>query len=523
MDSESNPGLRDEGRAPKNGSNHERARRMAGTLEKDAALNAALWNTVSSLIAVFDRIGRIVRFNKAAELATGYRAEEVVGKHVWEVLSQPEDVPKVKAFFESVAQATFPHVHEDYWITKGGDRIRISFKGAALAGRDGSVEFIVCTGMDVTEARRKEEALRTSETQLRCITDNMTDLVAKLDSKGVMTFASPSFQTLGYGPDGLVGKAVFDLVHPEDLEGVLGFINVHLKNPTVCALKEFRLRQADGSFVWVEATGRAVFEDGVASRVMSARVITKRKMVEEGLRRRTEEAENAKLRAQTYLDFMSHDILNILSPIRAYAELIQQEKETGASASKHAQKILTQVDLVSGFIRNVRKLSMVEQGGAKSGHVDVRGVITQCIEELVAQNPGKTLNFSVKAPDGDLLVPGEGIVEDMIAEVLGNAVEHAGRDDVAVEVAVTADGGQMSGPAWTLSVSDNGPGIPDDRKREVTLEALKAGEPLQRGIMTSLVFIHLIVEGLGGQMRLEDRVQGDHAQGSRVVIRLPRS
>ncbi|MBE7158743.1 MAG: PAS domain S-box protein, partial [Rhodospirillales bacterium] len=61
------------------------------TVEKNFV--AAVLDTVGALVIVFDTAGRIVRFNRACEIISGYRSTELVGKFAWERLIPQEDVP----------------------------------------------------------------------------------------------------------------------------------------------------------------------------------------------------------------------------------------------------------------------------------------------------------------------------------------------------------------------------------------------------------------------------------------------
>ena len=120
-------------------------------------------DTVGSIVLVLDRTGRIVRFNRTCEEVSGYKADEVVGRFVWDMLIPPEQVEGVKAVFNNLVAGMFPNRYENYWVAKDGARKLISWSNTALLAPDGSVEFVIPTGIDLSERKRLEDQLRQSQ------------------------------------------------------------------------------------------------------------------------------------------------------------------------------------------------------------------------------------------------------------------------------------------------------------------------------------------------------------------------
>ncbi len=60
-------------------------------LRQERDLLSAVLDIAGALVIVLDPQGRIVRFNRACETATGYSFEEVKGKALWDLLLLPEE------------------------------------------------------------------------------------------------------------------------------------------------------------------------------------------------------------------------------------------------------------------------------------------------------------------------------------------------------------------------------------------------------------------------------------------------
>jgi PAS domain S-box-containing protein len=151
------------------------ARKQAETkLHEELAFNTALVDTVRALVVVLDREGRIVRFNKVCQEATGYSFDEVRGRRIWEFLLVPEEAEQVKRVFRRLKAGQFPNQFENYWVTKTGERRLISWSNTALMDDNGAVDFVIGTGIDITEQRQMEETIRRSHNDLRQLTARLT-------------------------------------------------------------------------------------------------------------------------------------------------------------------------------------------------------------------------------------------------------------------------------------------------------------------------------------------------------------
>ncbi|PPS42708.1 hypothetical protein B1A85_13390 [Chroococcidiopsis sp. TS-821] len=182
-------------------------------LEQERDFTSAVLNTSGALVLVTDTQGKIVRFNQACEKLTGYLFSEVRDKIFWDLVIPPEDVAQAIALFRQV-QTEFPQQCESYWKTKNGDRRLIAWSNTTLLDADGVVEYIISTGIDITEQKQIEATLRQTNTLQTAILDSTSYTVISTSIDGtICTFNRAAEQLLGYSAEEIIGKTTPVIFH----------------------------------------------------------------------------------------------------------------------------------------------------------------------------------------------------------------------------------------------------------------------------------------------------------------------
>lgn len=232
--------------------------------------------------------GQITYISPSCEHVLGYAADEVTGRDWWALLDDNDR--------ERIAQA-IQTVRERHPITetarvrkKDGSWIWLEARADAVIDETGSAIGYRVTARDITERRAAGVALAESEAKYRLLAECIDDIVCLQDLDGTALYYSASTEkALGFAPSELVGKDVFALTHPDDLERLAGdaYLAV-LRGET--PLVEWRCRRKDGSYIWVETHTTLLRNDaGVPDRLLSVtRDIEARKSAEEALRQSEE-------------------------------------------------------------------------------------------------------------------------------------------------------------------------------------------------------------------------------------------
>src|SRR5271155_4492599 len=83
-------------------------------LQKERNFVSTILDTVGALVVVLDSEGRILRFNPACELTTGYSMEEVQGKCIWDLFLLPEETDRFRAMFELLRTDLLPQDYQTH-------------------------------------------------------------------------------------------------------------------------------------------------------------------------------------------------------------------------------------------------------------------------------------------------------------------------------------------------------------------------------------------------------------------------
>ena len=189
---------------------------------------------------------------------------------------------------------------------------------------------------EIVERVQAEEALRANEIYYRSLIENTLDIVTVLNADGTIRYESPSVQrALGYEPEELIGRNVFDFIHPEDLAEVTNNFNRWREITGRSRILEMRFRHKDGSWRILEAIGNNLLADpNVNGAVINSRDITRRREMEKRAQRQDQLAIVGQLAAG-----IAHDFNNVMAVILLYAQMLGMSPNLTAKEQKKVKTI----------------------------------------------------------------------------------------------------------------------------------------------------------------------------------------
>lgn len=128
-------------------------------LEEERNVLSAILDTVGALIIVLDPSGRIIRFNRACEQATGLSFEAVQGKLLLDLFANSEEAEGFETMFGQLRSGRTSTQFESTWLVWNGPPRSIAWSTTILESKDGAVKNIIATGSDITERKRLERTI----------------------------------------------------------------------------------------------------------------------------------------------------------------------------------------------------------------------------------------------------------------------------------------------------------------------------------------------------------------------------
>jgi len=205
----------------------------------------------------------------------------MIGRNLFEFVPEEEHAA-VAAHIRRVCEARGAVEDENQLVLPGGERRWFAWTNRALVDPDGGITSIHSVGRDIQRRFDAERRLQDSEARYRFLADNSIDLILLIGNDGKRLYASPaSRKLLGYEPEETVAILTRDAIHPDDAQRVLDVLATRPANSTLT----YRMRRKDGSFIWVETTGRTVKVAGNEyQRLVIVRDIEQRVAVEQRLK-----------------------------------------------------------------------------------------------------------------------------------------------------------------------------------------------------------------------------------------------
>lgn len=228
-------------------------------------------------------------------------------------------------------------------------------------------------------------------------------------------------------------------------------------------------------------------------------------------------SETERLRS-ALLSSVSHDLRTpLVSIIGAASSLIEADEALGPDSRRQlAETIKEEGDRLNRYVQNLLDMTRLGYGALKLNRQpsDARELMGAAARQLGSALRDHTLILDI-AEDLPAIDVDPILIQQVLANVLDNAAKYAPSGS-RIAVAATAGKGDL-----TITVSDEGPGIPrEDRERVFDMfYRVRAADGQRAGTGLGLAICKGIIDAHGGSIHAEPaRTDGT---GTRIEIRLP--
>ena len=233
--------------------------------------------------------GELVHCNRAVVDLLGYPSrEQLLGIDTGELYVDREDLEAWQTMMKFEGQVADFEARirrfdgSKVWVRCHTTAIR---EGGSMGAGRGKVVGYRGTVEDITDRKRAEDALRTSEERFRSLVQNASDMIAIFDAEARIVYLSPASQrVLGFAPSDRLGSHGFEHIHPKDLPRVRVMFDELLTKPGKSLRTEYRMRHAAGSWRVLESSMTNLLHNpAVSGVVVNSRDVSDRKRAEDRL------------------------------------------------------------------------------------------------------------------------------------------------------------------------------------------------------------------------------------------------
>jgi len=486
---------------------------------KEKNFTKTLIDSLPIIFFLFDSKGKMLQWNKTAELISKYSADEIAKMIPRDFIAEEDRVRVEEKIKEAFVKGT-AEVEADY-LTKSGEKIPFYFTGVRVMVDN--LPNVLGIGIDISDRKMTEDALKKSEERYRRLVETSPYSVILADLTGKIIFCN--HQTLkmhGYASmKEVFGMSCFDLFAPEcrqqaqDLAKqtmiTWGFRNV-----------EYTLIRKDGSKFPAEASASLIVDkDGKPEGFVGVLWdITERKEMEKELRK-IHLLESIGVLAGG----IAHDFNNLLTAIMGniYLAKMYLSKITPTPDSK-IFKVLTNSEESCNYAKELSSMLITFAKGGEPLKEPV--LISEMVKEkanLLLDNTNIDCEFEF--PENLYPVKVDKMqMKQVIRGLVANAIESMDGEGViritAENVSIKDDPILKDENYLKISVTDNGIGIAEENINKIFDPYFSTKEMgSQKGMGLGLSICHSIIKRHDGQIKVESKT----GVGTTFHIYLPAS
>ena len=314
---------------------------------------------------------------------------------------------------------------------KAGAADYLSKTNISVESLEYAIRHALALSAEEKQRRQAEAALRASEERFRALVENSSDALFLIDAEGRVTYMAPSSERhLGWKPEQMLGRSIFDFLHPDDRELAGARMADALQRPGENVSAEVRFKHADGSWRSMEGVGvNRLHDPSVRAIIMNARDITERRKLEEQLRH------SQKMEAVGQLaGGVAHDFNNLLTAILGYCNLMIEDVAQDDPLRHDLEEIKTAGERAAALTRQLLAFSRRQM--LQPEVVDVNALVRQ-MEKLLR----RLLSADVE------------LVTSLAAALPPVKVDPASIEQVIVNLAVNARDAMPRGGRLTIETS----------------------------------------------------------------------
>lgn len=366
-----------------------------------------------------------------------------------------------RATFNKVVAAKKPSEWEEKMIRPDGSEEYILRRWFPVMDNNGNIALVIGYGLDITERKKFEEALKANEEKYRGIIANMNLGLMEMDQNGRIDFANQTLLNMtGLSGEEAVGYDAMNFLAKESREEVQQ--RMQKRSTGVSEAYEVKTSIGNNPGWWLVSSAPKYTSAGEHSgSIVICLDITNQKNLEQELIRSREQAETLAKTKETFLANMSHEIR---TPMNAIIGMGNQLAKTALNRQQHFYlgTINTAAENLLVIINDILDLSKIEAGKLTIERIgfEPKKVVGNAMQVLMHKAEEKGLRFTNSFCDSrlsEILIGDPYRLNQVMLNLISNAIKFTekGSVDVTCEVIKESETTQT----LKCSVTDTGIGM----------------------------------------------------------------
>ncbi len=355
---------------------------------------------------------------------------------------------------------------------------------------------------DITESKKAQEELSRTQFRLATLLKNLQDVVLYETGSGKEFMSENVLEMLGYNAEKFADRDFFKTItHPGDWKSIEERTTEWNKAGSLGVLNlEFRVRRADGRYIWIEDHMIKVRNNGDSHLAGVLINITEHKTNEEKLKQLAEKLSQSNNELEQFAYVASHDLQEPLRMVASYIQLLQRRYKGNitAEADEFINYAVDGVVRMKTLINDLLAYSRVNTKDSQLEDVDCNKVVELNIKNLKAsiEETGAEINVE-KLP---VVKANQLQMNQLFQNLISNAIKFR-KPDVKPVVNISA---KHVGDEWLFTLSDNGIGINKEFSDKIFIIFQRLHNSSEYpGTGIGLAICKRIVEKLGGHLWVE--------------------
>lgn len=487
-------------------------------------------------IFLIDTNGYILSWNEGAQNIKGYRAEEVIGKHI--SLFYLNDEQEKKRLRDNLNQALKHGVYEsEGWrVKKDGTIFWAHMVLTTLYNDQGHLIGFAKVTRDITERKEAEdkkaqinaelekrvkentEKIIANELRFRKLIENSYEGISLFNKDLKVFYRSPSTERInGWKYDDRSAITVLEIVHPDDQPYVRQQFKELLKNPAKNYLITCRIKHKQGHYIWVECVFNNMLHDAnINAVVCNLRDITEQKNAQLERDKITADLVQRNKDLEQFAYMVSHNLRVPVANIKGLSGLLEDENIEDDDRKETLDALAASVKSLDGVLLDLNHILQVNREiNDQIEPISLPALVKEIMVSItyMLQSKQVTINCDFKAVE--TLLSLKSYLHSIFQNLIINSIKYR-QKDVNPVINISS---HTTDDHIILVFKDNGKGIDLSKYGCHIFGLYKRFDSSVEGKGIGLFMVKMQVERLGGSISLTSKLN----IGTEFTIKFPKA